>query len=153
MFTSNNTPPEDYKKAYQLGAIINLDDINQIDVLQMDVVAARPEGALLLEALKLQGMDIPNFCYYWNLPAQASCRMCLVRIEKVPRLQPSCTTTVKEGMVVEANSPEIIDMRRGSPQGPNSLSISSSASPRKADSTPGAPAPSRSNISVNTWFS
>jgi NADH-quinone oxidoreductase subunit G len=72
-----------------------------------------PEGALLIEALKLQGMDIPNFCYYQNLPAQASCRMCLVRIEKMPRLQPSCTTTVKEGMVIEASSPEIVDMRRG----------------------------------------
>lgn len=72
-----------------------------------------PAGALLIEALKMQGMDIPNFCYYHNLPAQASCRMCLVRIEKVPRLQPSCTTVVRDGMVIEANSEEIIDMRRG----------------------------------------
>ncbi len=71
-----------------------------------------PAGSLLLEALKLQGLDVPNFCYYWNLPAQASCRMCLVRIEKVPRLQPSCTTVVRDGMVVEASSPEIIEMRR-----------------------------------------
>jgi NADH-quinone oxidoreductase subunit G len=80
-----------------------------VDGHQIDV----PENALLLEALKLQGLDIPNFCYYWNLPAQASCRMCLVRIEKVPRLQPSCTTVVRDGMVVETNTPELVDMRRG----------------------------------------
>lgn len=72
-----------------------------------------PAGALLIEALKMQGIDIPNFCYYSNLPAQASCRMCLVRIEKMPRLQPSCTTVVRDGMAVEVNTPEIIDMRRG----------------------------------------
>ena len=80
-----------------------------VDGHQIDV----PENALLLEALKLQGLDIPNFCYYWNLPAQASCRMCLVRIEKVPRLQPSCTTYVRDGMVVETNTAELVDMRRG----------------------------------------
>lgn len=72
-----------------------------------------PAGALLIEALKMQGIDIPNFCYYHNLPAQASCRMCLVRIEKMPRLQPSCTTVVRDGMAVEINTPEILDMRRG----------------------------------------
>lgn len=72
-----------------------------------------PDNAILIEALKMQGYDIPNFCYYRNLPPQASCRMCLVRIEKMPRLQPSCTTRVKEGMVIEAATEEIIDMRRG----------------------------------------
>ena len=72
-----------------------------------------PENAILIEALKMQGLDIPNFCYYWNLPAQASCRMCLVRIEKVPRLQPSCTTVVRDGMVIETNTAELVDMRRG----------------------------------------
>ena len=79
-----------------------------VDGHQVDV----PAGSLLLEALKLQGLDVPNFCYYANLPAQASCRMCLVRIEKVPRLQPSCTTVVRDGMVIEASSPEIVEMRR-----------------------------------------
>src|SRR5215218_1325940 len=48
-----------------------------------------------------------------EVPAQASCRMCLVRIEKVPRLQPTCTTVVRDGMVIEANTPEIVEMRRG----------------------------------------
>ncbi|HEX5797956.1 MAG TPA: diaminopimelate decarboxylase [Candidatus Saccharimonadales bacterium] len=43
MFTSNNTPPEEYKKAYELGAIINLDDINQIDVLKEALDGKFPE--------------------------------------------------------------------------------------------------------------
>ncbi|HEX5456010.1 MAG TPA: diaminopimelate decarboxylase [Candidatus Saccharimonadales bacterium] len=43
MFTSNNTPPEEYKKAYGLGAVINLDDINQIDVLQKSLDGKFPE--------------------------------------------------------------------------------------------------------------
>jgi NADH-quinone oxidoreductase subunit G len=68
---------------------------------------------LLIEALQMQGLDVPNFCYYKNLPAQASCRMCLVRIEKMPRLQPSCTTVVRDGMVIDASSDEIKEMRRG----------------------------------------
>lgn len=72
-----------------------------------------PENAILIEALKMNGLDIPNFCYYRNLPAQASCRMCLVRIEKMPRLQPSCTTIVRDGMVIETDSAELVDMRRG----------------------------------------
>jgi NADH-quinone oxidoreductase subunit G len=71
-----------------------------------------PDGAILIEALKMQGLDVPNFCYYKNLPAQASCRMCLVRIEKVPRLQPSCTTAVREGMIVHASTDEIVEARR-----------------------------------------
>src|ERR1051325_6676660 len=79
-----------------------------VDGVEVEV----PDGAILIEALKMQGLDVPNFCYYRNLPAQASCRMCLVRIDKVPRLQPSCTTAVREGMVIHANSPEIVDVRR-----------------------------------------
>lgn len=43
MFTSNNTPPDEYKKAYELGAVINLDDINQIDVLEKSLDGKFPE--------------------------------------------------------------------------------------------------------------
>ncbi|MGB5035722.1 MAG: 2Fe-2S iron-sulfur cluster-binding protein, partial [Blastocatellia bacterium] len=93
---------------------MSTDTTSQTCTITVDgVPVVVPAGALLIEALKMQGIDIPNFCYYQNLPAQASCRMCLVRIEKMPRLQPSCTTIVKDGMAVEVNTPEITDMRRG----------------------------------------
>ncbi len=58
-----------------------------------------PAGTLLIEACKTAGIDIPAFCYYPGLSLQAACRMCVVRQEKVPKLQTACTTTVAEGQV------------------------------------------------------
>ncbi len=51
-----------------------------------------PAGTLLIEACKTAGIEIPAFCYYPGLSLQAACRMCVVRQEKVPKLQTACTT-------------------------------------------------------------
>jgi NADH dehydrogenase/NADH:ubiquinone oxidoreductase subunit G len=59
-----------------------------------------PAGTLLIEACRAASIAIPQFCYYPGLSLQAACRMCLVRLEKVPKLQTACTTPVAEGMVV-----------------------------------------------------
>jgi NADH-quinone oxidoreductase subunit G len=67
-----------------------------------------PAGTLLLEACKSAGIEIPAFCYYPGLSLQAACRMCVVRIEKMPKLQTACTTPVAEGMVVQTETPEIV---------------------------------------------
>jgi NADH-quinone oxidoreductase subunit G len=48
-----------------------------------------PKGARLIDVCREKGFDIPSFCYYSDLALQASCRMCLVRIEKMPKLQTS----------------------------------------------------------------
>ena len=56
---------------------------------------------------KAAGIEIPAFCYYPGLSLQAACRMCVVRIEKMPKLQTACTTPVAEGMVVATETPEI----------------------------------------------
>jgi NADH-quinone oxidoreductase subunit G len=53
-----------------------------------------PKGARLIDVCREKGFDIPSFCYYSDLALQASCRMCLVRIEKMPKLQTSCTIIV-----------------------------------------------------------
>jgi len=66
-----------------------------------------PRGKLLLEVCAEAGFPVPNFCYYKDLPPQAACRMCLVRIEKMGRLQTACTVRVSEGMVVTTESEEI----------------------------------------------
>ncbi len=58
-----------------------------------------PAGTLLIEACRKAGIEIPAFCYYPGLSLQAACRMCVVRQEKVPKLQTACTTTVAEGQV------------------------------------------------------
>ena len=71
-----------------------------------------PAGTLLIEACRSAGIAIPQFCYYPGLSLQAACRMCLVRLEKVPKLQTACTTPVAEGMVVVSDSPEITQARK-----------------------------------------
>ena len=54
-----------------------------------------PPGTLLIEACKSAGIEVPSFCYYPNLSLQGACRMCLVKIEKMPKLQTACTTVVQ----------------------------------------------------------
>jgi NADH-quinone oxidoreductase subunit G len=71
-----------------------------------------PAGMLLIEACRKAGIEIPAFCYYPGLSLQAACRMCVVRQEKVPKLQTACTTTVAEGQVFVTESPEIAQARK-----------------------------------------
>jgi NADH-quinone oxidoreductase subunit G len=70
------------------------------------------KGTLIIEAAETIGIRIPRYCYHSGLPVVGSCRMCLVAIEKVPKLQPSCATPVAEGMVVRTRTPEILRNRR-----------------------------------------
>jgi NADH-quinone oxidoreductase subunit G len=71
-----------------------------------------PAGTLLIEACRKAGIEIPAFCYYPGLSLQAACRMCVVRQEKVPKLQTACTTTVAEGQIFVTESPEITQARK-----------------------------------------
>lgn len=70
------------------------------------------KGAVLIDVCRDNAENIPSFCYYKDLEPQASCRMCLVRIEKMPKLQTSCTIKVADGMVVTTKSPEIEKAQR-----------------------------------------
>jgi NADH-quinone oxidoreductase chain G len=71
-----------------------------------------PAGTLLIEACKSVGIEVPSFCYYPNLSLQGACRMCLVKVEKMPKLQTACTTVISEGMVVTTESEEIKQARK-----------------------------------------
>jgi NADH-quinone oxidoreductase subunit G len=71
-----------------------------------------PAGTLLIEACKNAGIEVPSFCYYPNLSLQGACRMCLVRVEKMPKLQTACTTGITEGMVVATDTDEIRQARK-----------------------------------------
>jgi NADH-quinone oxidoreductase subunit G len=71
-----------------------------------------PAGTLLIEACKSAGIEVPSFCYYPNLSLQGACRMCLVKVEKMPKLQTACTTVVGEGMIVSTDSPEVHQARK-----------------------------------------
>jgi NADH-quinone oxidoreductase subunit G len=71
-----------------------------------------PAGTLLIDACRKAGIEIPAFCYYPGLSLQAACRMCVVRQEKVPKLQTACTTQVAEGQVFTTESEEIAQARK-----------------------------------------
>ena len=72
-----------------------------------------PAGTLLIEACKTVGIQIPSFCYYPGLSLQAACRMCVVEIEKMPKLQTACTVPITEGMVVLTDSEKVAAARKG----------------------------------------
>ena len=69
-------------------------------------------GSLVIETVKKLGGEIPSFCYYPGLSLQAACRMCVVEIEKMPKLQTACTTVVSEGMVVRTESEKVAQARK-----------------------------------------
>jgi len=71
------------------------------------------KGTLLIEAARQNGIEIPSFCYYEGLSLQAACRMCLVEVEKTPKLQVGCTLPVAEGMVVHTESEVVRQARKG----------------------------------------
>src|SRR5437762_2448756 len=70
-------------------------------------------GTLVIDAAKRAGIEVPSFCYYEGYTLQAACRMCLVEVEKTPKLQVACTLPVAEGMVVHTDSPTVASARKG----------------------------------------
>jgi NADH-quinone oxidoreductase chain G len=71
-----------------------------------------PPGTLVIEATRRIGTEVPSFCYYPGLSLQAACRMCLVEVEKMPKLQTACTLVATEGMVVKTNSDQVRNARK-----------------------------------------
>jgi NADH-quinone oxidoreductase subunit G len=72
-----------------------------------------PEGTTILEAAKHAGVLIPHYCYHPGLPVAGVCRMCLVDVEKSPKLAPSCATAAAEGQVVHVHSEKALEARTG----------------------------------------
>jgi NADH-quinone oxidoreductase subunit G len=72
-----------------------------------------PPGTLLIDACKRAGIEIPAFCYYEGYSLQAACRMCLVEVEKMPKLQTACTLPVMEGMIVRSETEQLAKARKG----------------------------------------
>src|SRR5918912_3123542 len=74
---------------------------------------AVPPGTSILEAAKHAGVLIPHYCYHPGLPVAGLCRMCLVEVEKAPKLAPACATAVAEGQVVHVHSEKAREARTG----------------------------------------
>jgi NADH-quinone oxidoreductase subunit G len=66
------------------------------------------QGQMILQACLDSGMVLPHYCYHPGLSIPASCRICLVEVEGIPKLVPSCQTPIRDGMVVHANSTKAI---------------------------------------------
>ena len=70
-----------------------------------------PKGRTVLQAAIESGIKIPYYCYHPGLGIDGSCRVCIVKIEKMPKLQTSCSTPVSDGMVVQTNTPDVVEAR------------------------------------------
>ena len=72
-----------------------------------------PEGSTVMDAATLAGITIPHFCYHKKLSIAASCRMCLVQVEKAPKPLPACATPVTNGMKVWTRSKAALQAQKG----------------------------------------
>ncbi len=70
-------------------------------------------GKTILEAANAEGIDIPTFCWHEKLDLHGGCRLCLVEVDQMPKLQPACATYVCEGMQVKTNSFKVVKARKG----------------------------------------
>lgn len=80
-----------------------------IDENELDV----EEGMTILEAAERAGLQIPHLCYHKALVPQGSCRICLVEIEGLPKLELACSTQVREGMKISTRSERVMEARKG----------------------------------------
>src|SRR4029079_7916840 len=71
------------------------------------------KGKTVLQAAIENGISVPYYCYHPGIGVDGTCRVCVVKIEKMPKLQTSCSTTCTEGMVVQTRTPEVVEARAG----------------------------------------
>jgi NADH-quinone oxidoreductase subunit G len=71
------------------------------------------KGKTVLQAAIENGLSVPYYCYHPGLGIDGSCRVCVVKIEKMPKLQTSCSTVCTDGMVVSTRDPEVVTARAG----------------------------------------
>src|SRR5918998_550226 len=89
-------------------------DVNFITLTIDGREVRAPENAMLVDAAKYGDVEIPVFCYEPKLGQPVgACRMCLVEIEGIPKLQTGCSTPVKDGMVVHTQTQRVHDITYG----------------------------------------
>jgi NADH-quinone oxidoreductase subunit G/NADP-reducing hydrogenase subunit HndD len=75
------------------------------------IIDAKP-GETILSALKRAGIRVPTLCYMNDMSPTGACRICVVEVEGMPNLAPSCAYPVQEGMKIQTNSPRAIHARK-----------------------------------------
>ena len=71
------------------------------------------KGRTVLQAAIEHGFSVPFYCYHPGLSVDGSCRVCIVKIEKMAKLQTACSTVCTDGMVVETAAPDVVQARAG----------------------------------------
>ena len=71
------------------------------------------KGRTVLEAALDNGIELPYYCFHPGLGVDGSCRVCIVKIEKMPKLQTSCSTACTDGMIVHTQTPDVVEARAG----------------------------------------
>ena len=79
--------------------------INNIDI-------SVEENTTILKAAREYHIDIPTLCNYPDLEIKSECRMCVVEINEQKKLFTACSTVAREGMVVNTNSPRVLNARK-----------------------------------------
>ena len=86
-----------------------------MDPIKMNIdgkEVATAKGKTVIQAAAEAGIAIPHYCYHPKLSIAGNCRMCLIEIEKMPKLQIACNTPVAEGMSVLTQSPKVLTARK-----------------------------------------
>src|SRR5204863_9540829 len=97
------------KTAYEISLQV-MDTVTlTIDGRQLTV----EKGKTVLQAAIEHGISVPYYCYHPGIGIDGSCRVCIVKIEKMPKLQTSCSTLCTEGMAVSTRTPEVVAARAG----------------------------------------
>ncbi len=92
------------------------DEAKPTDVVTLTIDGQQvtvPKGTTILHAAETIGTRVPHYCYHPGLSSPSMCRLCLVEVEKAPKLVPSCSTPVAEGQVVHTQTEKPLSMRRG----------------------------------------
>jgi NADH-quinone oxidoreductase subunit G len=71
------------------------------------------KGKTVLQAAIEHGISVPYYCYHPGIGIDGSCRVCIVKIEKMPKLQTACSTACTDGMVVSTRTPDVVEARAG----------------------------------------
>ncbi len=85
----------------------------QVTLTIDDQTVSVPKGTKVVDAAKTVGIDIPVFCYHEKLGPLGCCRMCLVEVEKMPKLMTACTMDVGPDMVVKTTTPKVEKAQKG----------------------------------------
>lgn len=84
-----------------------------VEVFVNDKAVQIASGSVIIQACAAAGIDIPRFCYHERLAIAGNCRMCLVQVEKMPKLIASCSQPVAPGMRIQTESAQVKKAREG----------------------------------------